>query len=331
MLGGSVVSVTTDGFITDLEDLESKILSNSKCITNLISSYRGIREYLSGNNAAFELKSKGLGIISWTTRGQFSLDGKISASTGFQSKGIRMEELDTIYRNTMSGEDRVIEFIQSSLRSAKDIYVYGGHVTKKFADRVFRMEFDNKRILNVPVDQASDQQDYSNTLLDSSPAQSVDVVGGLRFLGTVHRRTVYNKNLNSAGSSVYKSYVDLAIRNFVKGCIKDPPGYNLPVIGSYSEIVDFVKSFKANSKISKASISNLKNRKMVVKGVPKTKETVEFIEYVKSKYPSFNDSQFFDGSHFNKLPSKIVNVKLIKGQVREYSDYRRISLVNDRI
>lgn len=299
LLGGSVVSVTTDGFICDIDNLEYKLLRSGERIP-LLLKYRETRQELSSNSDAWEVKSFGMGIISWTTRGQFSLDGKISASTGFQSKGVRREDLDCMFRNTMGGEDRVIEFIQGSLRSAKDIYLHGGHVTKTYADRVFRLEYDNKRVLNLPIESSNLSNDYSNTLLDSSPANDVDVVKKLRFLSGVHRKTIYNKMSNSVGNSKYKSNLDLAIRNFVKGCIKDPPGYNLQNIGSYSDIIEFVKNYKQDYRISKASISNLKNRKLIVKDVPKTTESLAFVEYVKSKYPTFDDKLFFGGNILNK-------------------------------
>jgi hypothetical protein len=63
-LGGQVVSVTTDGFITDVKDLETKLLNlNSKEIP-LFSKYREIRETLSGTSTALEIKHSGKGIIS---------------------------------------------------------------------------------------------------------------------------------------------------------------------------------------------------------------------------------------------------------------------------
>nr|CAA73185.1 DNA polymerase [Cryphonectria parasitica] len=295
LLKGSVVSITTDGFITNLKDLEYNIIRGRIKTKALISSYRKVREFLSpdSNPDALELKTRTVGIISWTTRGQFSLDGQLKATTGFQVKGLNFEDLDNVFRSTMTGEDRVIEFIQSSLRSAKDIYMHGGHVTKTYADRVFRMEYDNKRVLNIPVELLEEDK-FNNHLLDSSPAKNVKTVEGLRFLRCIHRKNVYNKMTSKAGSSKYKSDLDLAIRNFVKGCVKDPIGYNLTAFKSYSDLIDFVKNYKKDYRISKTSISNLKNRKMVVKGVPRNPDTLAFAEYVKEKFPSFDETQFFE-------------------------------------
>jgi hypothetical protein len=58
-LGGVVVSVTTDGFITNLADLEQQIDGNY-----LLSEFKKIRKDLSDDNSALELKSYGKGIIA---------------------------------------------------------------------------------------------------------------------------------------------------------------------------------------------------------------------------------------------------------------------------
>lgn len=293
LLGGKVVSVTTDGFITDLEGLESKIVRGDTNI--LLKKYRSLRKFLSVDciEDALELKTSGKGVISWTTRGQFSLDGKILAATGFQTKGLLKEDLECLFKNTLSGEDRIIEFIQGSLRSAKDLYMQGGQVTKIYADRIFRLEFDNKRVLNIPVD-LKNGRDFSNVLLDSSPPKNVESVDGLRFLSSYHKSLSYNRMTSGVGRTKYVNNLDLAIRNFVKACIKETPGYNLQSFDNYQELINFVKSYKPSYKISKSSISNLKNRKLVVKGVPKNPDTLAFVEYVKLKFPEFNVAEFFE-------------------------------------
>jgi len=58
-LGGLVVSVTTDGFITDVRDLESKISGRY-----LIGEYKKLRIQLSGNDCGLEVKNSGKGIIA---------------------------------------------------------------------------------------------------------------------------------------------------------------------------------------------------------------------------------------------------------------------------
>jgi hypothetical protein len=57
--GGLVVSVTTDGFICDVKDLEGKVSEKF-----LFSEFKGIRMKLSRDNTALELKSGGRGILA---------------------------------------------------------------------------------------------------------------------------------------------------------------------------------------------------------------------------------------------------------------------------
>jgi hypothetical protein len=58
-LGGKVVSVTTDGFITNVFDLEEKLSENY-----LFQEFKKIRLSLAGDNTGLEIKSKGKGIIA---------------------------------------------------------------------------------------------------------------------------------------------------------------------------------------------------------------------------------------------------------------------------
>lgn len=58
-LKGKVISVTTDGFITDIPDLESKLEGRY-----LISSFSKLRDILSGDKMVYELKSFGAGVLS---------------------------------------------------------------------------------------------------------------------------------------------------------------------------------------------------------------------------------------------------------------------------
>jgi hypothetical protein len=138
-------------------------------------------------------------------------------------------------------------------------------------------------------------------LLDSNPVPNKDISKTLRSLSKLHKQRVYHKYTSTLTGSKYRSYTDLAIRSFIKALLSNPPKYNLRFnneggLSSYSEIIDFIKSFDSEAKISKTSISNLKNRKMVFKTVPRTKDTIEFVKHVKTKYKDFNDKEFFVGN-----------------------------------
>jgi hypothetical protein len=76
------------------------------------------------------------------------IESKILASTGFQHRVYKSrEELLNGLLNTIKTENKTLEFVQSSLRSASDVYKKGGHVTMKYRDQIFRMHYDNRRQL----------------------------------------------------------------------------------------------------------------------------------------------------------------------------------------
>jgi hypothetical protein len=155
-LGGKVISVTTDGFITDVEDLENKILTLDSSNRQCLMLYRLIRKNLTlaetetgviFNNSALEIKcSESVGIISYKTRGQIGLSSPIIATTGFQHSRIDKSFLEKTFIDILlNPNSRVIEYIQTGLRSAKDVYDYGGHLIRTYKDRSFSLEYDNKR------------------------------------------------------------------------------------------------------------------------------------------------------------------------------------------
>jgi len=66
-LGGKVVSVTTDGFITNIPDLETKLMNLKEEEIPLLSLYRQLRSNLSedpNNHYALEVKHTSTGIVS---------------------------------------------------------------------------------------------------------------------------------------------------------------------------------------------------------------------------------------------------------------------------
>jgi hypothetical protein len=160
-LGGRVLSVTTDGFITDIENLEDKLLNLDYKKIMLLKYYRVLRSILSGDPSAYELKHvEKEGLLSWCTRGQVgNTDRGILAATGFQARGYTRKEIYRDFKEIMK-EKRAIEFVQTSLRGAKDVYEKGGHVTMSYRDQSYRLVYDNKRkVLTSP----------GSKLLDTEP------------------------------------------------------------------------------------------------------------------------------------------------------------------
>lgn len=105
--------------------------------------------------------------MSWCTRGQLSVEGKIMAATGFQIGNLSLQEIHDLFFETLKNDKELLT-IQHQLRSGKDIFKYGGSVTDVYSDKMFRLLFDNKRIIINNND-----DDDKATLLDSEPLNNV--------------------------------------------------------------------------------------------------------------------------------------------------------------
>lgn len=164
-----------------------------------------------------------------------------------------------------------------------------------YKDQIFRLLFDNRRQIIEPLNFNS--LDFSNFILDSMPLNSVEECSRIRFISKIQRTSIYNKNTSITKGNVYKHFLDLAVKNFIKGYLNKEPLFGLQgnEFKNYKELKDFIMAYEPakHMLISTQSISNLKHRKMIFKPVIKRKETLDFIEYVKTKIKSFNENEFF--------------------------------------
>jgi len=136
-----VVSCTTDGFISNEPGMDTTSVNPNNVFSFL---YYNTRLKLTGVGALLEKKyTEPKGVISWRTRGQLGLSGGIKALTGYQRHESIEETIDKV--NKSFNDSKQIAFIQTSLRSAKDIYQNGGHSTLKLEERIFNLKFDNRR------------------------------------------------------------------------------------------------------------------------------------------------------------------------------------------
>jgi hypothetical protein len=287
LLGGKVVSVTTDGFITNVLELESKISSGF-----LLTEYKQIRNDLSGDNTGLEVKSFGCGVMAWSTRGQIGYESKILATTGFQHRPYsNKQKLYKILESVLKSDNKTVEYIQGSLRSAREIYKKGGHVTMKYRDQLFRLHFDNRRVLNWESTIPSTVE----CLVDSEPVVCVKSGECLRFIGSLSKKKLFGKYTSSSGSNKYKSSVEIAARNFVKGVLASPPLFNLPseCFKTRDDLRKFVQGYKSEIGISLETMSRYKSRDVKLGLVQKTKETQRFVDYVRVAFPNFDEGLFY--------------------------------------
>ena len=295
-LGGKVVSVTTDGFITNVKNLEDELLKLPTKETPLLQRYRMLTKQLDNDEArALEVKSGGKGIVSWSTRGQIGIASKIKATAGFQGGGYSHLEIVNFYKEALSSSDKEFEYIQSSLRGAKDVFKFGGHVTEKLRDQIVRVVFDNRRKI-VESDKVFNY-DMSNRLFDSKPLLNKEECSKYRFLSKFGYKKSYLKSAPTLKNlSKYRSYIEVGVRNFIKGYLAKEPCFGLKGTEflSYNDLIQFIHGFdhSKNVKLSRQSVSQLKHKKLVLRPVPKTPENVAFVDYLASKIPVFDKQSF---------------------------------------
>jgi len=86
--------------------------------------------------------------------------------------------------------------------------------------------YDNRRLIIIPKGYEN-TFDFSNILLDSNPAPNKEFSKTLRFLSNFYKQSIYNKGTSVSSGNRYKTYIELAVRNFIKGLLSNPPKYNL--------------------------------------------------------------------------------------------------------
>jgi hypothetical protein len=250
-VGGKAVSVTTDGFITDCSELETKIVTSVSDIEARIEDsknilykcYSEIREDLSGDRLLLELKHEGKNLISWTTRGQVSTEMKLRASTGIQTHGLDSQEFESLIKEGLNSPSKTISFVSTNLSSLKNIVKDSRSVTVKEIDsrdgfiqtengiqQVERGTYVTKST-NCHVTMQYRDQDFRLLYNNNRQIVDIDAASGLmgtkpfgtveeclqtRLKGNVIKGTIYQKNSSLPSISKYKSLLDLGVREFIK-------------------------------------------------------------------------------------------------------------------
>ena len=238
VLGGKAVSVTTDGFITDIENLEDCI-RNSKLegiSTKFLDLYRKTREGLSGDPNALELKTSVVGLLSWCVRGQYSDDGKLAAATGLQrySVGSNSVEVGELLKGVMFNKgDKTLRYLQKRLRSGREIYETGYHVCDINQERDFNLLSDNRRMY-IPNEDGCGFN-------DSKPFDNVEQCDLNRYVGNLGRVVKYQRSVSvdiPVDVKKHSGSLDTAVRKFIRSIfVKE---YNLYYEGLYRNYTDLL-------------------------------------------------------------------------------------------
>jgi len=163
-------------------------------------------------------------------------------------------------------------------------------------DQKIRLLYDNRRIIKEP--KGIPGYDMSGQLFDSKPFTNVIECSQQRFQSKFAFTIPYLKStpVRRNTRTSYKNYLEIGVRNLIKGYFAIEPcfGFKGTEFKRYNDIISFIFGFDQSKdiQISKQSISNLKNRQIIIRPVPKTRENIEFATYIKSKFPHFDVSSF---------------------------------------
>jgi hypothetical protein len=188
-------------------------------------------------------------------------------------------------------EPKTLEYIQSSLRSATDIVKQGGHVTMKFRDQLFRLHFDNRRVLLWETTVPSTIE----KLVDSRPLDNTSEGENLRCISRMYKTKLYGKYNTVTRPNKYKNPGEIAVRHFLKGLLSSPPKFNLQTDAfcSYKDIIEFIKEYNPSIKFSANSLSLYKTRNVKMTKLNKTKESEALVRYVKGRFEDFDELSFY--------------------------------------
>lgn len=198
-----------------------------------------------------------------------------------------LEEVELYFKDVLNTRNKKIHFLSSRLRSGSEIYKKGGHVTMVYKDQSYSLQYDNKRKI-------SDEIVSKPSLRDSSPMIDVDEALLFRKMSEFGSKTSYQKSLPQKTSKTYKSNLEVGIRNFIKALFSNELNLDSSFFANYKELILFIEGFKSEKKyrLTPNTIALLKSRKNSRVLVAKTKEVENFVCYLKTKFPNFDDKGF---------------------------------------
>lgn len=311
-LGGyKIISATTDGFITNApEDAIKKAIKGVLCTAFLDARLR-----LSDNCEILEKKHVVEQLLSWRTRGQATVKEKEGCKIILARAGI------AIPGSTEQKNNRIVDLFCN--RNDSTTFEYSAYNTKKFKakncdyikekyTRKANMDFDFKRMPDMTKSGTMQLRGKEVLFFDTKPVKDVCEFESLRrnwqnhsnrkrnLLKTVeHLKTFLEYHeINSQLPSTRKKLrvptrapIKMAIRQFVRAYLKGEWGLS-------GRIRNEALSQWLNAGGYHFTVSEIKNqsRKSIdikENSVPVTADILKFVEYVKLKFPDFDEDRFF--------------------------------------
>ena len=203
------------------------------------------------------------------------MSGGIKALTGYQRHEPIEQTIDKV--NKSFNDTKRIPYIQTSLRSAKEIYQFGGHSTLKLSERIFNLKFDNRR----EITQKQNGYHQTKPFYDKSHSTQFRLISSFGN----GRYRIYSPI--SATHCKGDAYLSLTRRMIVR--LLRTGDYLTDVKLSFSlREISMILS-EIGLKTSLNFISKQKNKPVILNSIPLTPKTVECLRKLKVIFPFFEE------------------------------------------
>ena len=299
----TVISATTDGFITNATDEEIENATQGP-ICKLL---KRTKYNLVGDKKILEKKHVVTGrLFSWRTRGQATLEKKPEEKTILAQAGLKPpEDVDPNQWIIEKFETRTPETSQEirCFRSLRDIYKDGGDFVKTPIQRKIRMDWDWKRKpINIEMRKVVTEE---HLYFDTEPWKNIEEynehrtewkkyqkhnAGILKTLEDLKKFEDYKGSVQATKKGLRRAKKEgslkIAIRQFLRAYVRQEMGLTNEM--SYPTLLKWMhEGGYKQCKLSTIKDSKRERLKLEHNSVPDTPETKTFFQYVKNKFPNF--------------------------------------------
>jgi len=198
--------------------------------------------------------------------------------TGYQ-RNESLHELIPKFIKYFNSESKSIPFIQVSLRSAKEIFLEGGHSTLKLNERWFNLRYDHRREI-IPS---------SDGYHKSKPFKDKKECGFYRDLADLFSKS----KIKATGSLKGDAYLCLLKRMLVRICMNDPLTFGVNENLSRVEILRIMNS--VGLKTLPNFLSKQKALFPIYHSVPASPSVLKVLEKFKCVFPDFPEELLLRG------------------------------------
>lgn len=298
-----ILSVTTDGFITNAGQAELAIATSGE----LCCQFADSRNQLVGDSTIIETKHTAKRVLCWRTRGQSSLgdlgEKPILAKAGMKSpRGMARPEQCAWILDMFEARNINSTFEFKNLRTLSKLYKQGGDLVSEDFVRRVSMDFDWKRCpadaFMSPVNSTlhlafrtrpwNSREDFARCReqwerFRQETGRCLKTEADLRdFLEFLAGADLGSLGLQRAKAGASK----VALRQFLRAYAREEWGLKRTM--SYSELEKLLRSGGYNTSVTDIKNAGRANAKLVPHAVHPTGAVMLFVTYVKNHFPGFD-------------------------------------------